>query len=709
MMHGIARTLFYIITLALLCACGDEPLNNPHPESETKANIFFSSFAERPKTLDPARAYSSNEYVFMAQIYEPPLQYHYLKRPYTLEPVTIESMPSVSGNKTFTTYTLKLKPGRRFQPHPAFARDEKGELRYQHIDEDYLEDHDIYALSDFQYTDTRELTADDYIYQIKRLAHPGLNSPIFGLMSEHIVGLKAYAQQLQKIADKQGNERFLDLRKYPLKGVKKLDKYTYQITINGTYPQFIYWLAMPFFAPMPWEADKFYAQPGMIDHNITLDWYPVGTGPYMLTKNNPNSEMVLTRNPNFAGEAYPSEGTPEDKANGLLVDAGKPMPFVDKVVFTLEKESVPRWNKFLQGYYDNSGISSDSFDQAITIDEQGKPELTPSMHKRGIQLQTNVGVSSFYMGFNMLDDVVGGTSERARKLRQAIAIALDYEEFIAIFLNGRGIPAQGPIPPGIFGYTAGQAGINPYVYTWKNDKPVRRSITAAKQLLAEAGYPDGRDIKTGQPLVLNYDVPASSGPDDKARFDWFRKQFAKLGIQLHIRATQYNRFQEKMRNGNAQIFSWGWHADYPDPENFLFLLYGPNGKVKYQGENAANYNNTEYNRLFDEMKNMANGPERLAIIKQMLAIVRQDSPWLWGFHPKNFSLSQQWNRATKPNELANNTMKYVRIDYKKRNELQKAWNKPIFWPLGVLLIMLIGSCLPVYWRYRQKEHEPRVK
>ena len=85
-----------------------------------------------------------------------------------------------------------------------------------------------------------------------------------------------------------------------------IDRYHYQIKIHGFYPQFKYWLAMPFFAPIPWEAIHFYSQQGMAEHNITLDWYPVGTGPYLLTENNPNRQMVLTRNPNFHGELYPT-------------------------------------------------------------------------------------------------------------------------------------------------------------------------------------------------------------------------------------------------------------------------------------------------------------------------------------------------------------------------------------------------------------------
>ncbi len=701
-----------LILLTLLSACRDQNLNNPHPRDQNKSNIYYSSFSERPKTLDPAKSYSSNEYQFIAQIYEPPLQYHYLDRPFNLVPLASSVMPTVTeemvnGSK-HTVYRIEIQPGIYYAPHPAFAQDSFGKLLYRKINSDYLESHGINEIGDFNSTASRELIADDYIYEIKRLASPKTQSPILGFMGEHIEGLSAYAENLQKKYNEfskiHGAEAFFDLRQYDLSGVRKIDRYTFEIILKDNYPQFQYWLAMPFFAPIPWEADAFYSQPGMDDHNISFDWYPVGTGPYQLTENNPNSEMILTRNPTFHGERYPLTGTPSDGKNGLLEDAGKQLPFIDQAIFRLEKEAVPRWNKFLQGYYDNSGISSDSFDQAINIDQFGVAHLTPLMRDRGIRLYESVSPSVFYVGFNMQDDVVGGSSERAKKLRQAISIALDYDEYISIFLNGRGIPAYGPIPPGIFGYEHGEKGINPIVYEWKNNRVRRRSLSEAKKLLAEAGYPNGLDKSTGSPLVLNYDVPAGAGPDDKAQFDWMRKQFAKIGIDLNIRATQYNRFQEKMRIGNAQIFTWGWHADYPDPENFFFLLYGPNGKVKYQGENAANYANPEFDQLFLTMKALPNGPERQAIIDKMLKMVREDSPWLWGFHPKSLVLSHHWNRVSKPNEIANNTLKYAKLDPEMRAKERLAWNQPRWWPLGVMVGLLGVSFLPVVRRYRREEY-----
>ncbi|NNG12993.1 MAG: peptide ABC transporter substrate-binding protein, partial [Halobacteria archaeon] len=427
--------------------------------------------------------------------------------------------------------------------------------------------------------------------------------------------------------------------------------------------------------------------------------------PYMLTVNNPNRQMVMVRNPNFHGETYPTEGEPGDAGAGLLVDAGKSLPFIDRVIYSLEKENIPYWNKFLQGYYDTSGISSDSFDQAINVGAAGDVSLTDAMLDKGIQLRTAVSTSIFYTGFNMLDPVVGGLGEKARKLRQAIGIAVDFEENISIFLNGRGIPAQGVIPPGIFGFVEGDAGINTYVYDVTPEGPVRKPIELARRLLAEAGYPEGRDIETGKPLVLYFDTTAT-GPDDKARLDWLHKQFAKLNIQLVVRGTDYNRFQEKMLKGTAQIFQWGWNADYPDPENFMFLLYGPQGKVEHNGENAANYHNEEFDRLFVEMKNMDNGPQRQAIIDRMMAIARHDAPWLWGYHPKQFSLAHAWYLNAKPNLMANNALKYRRIDPGQRAELQADWNRPVRWPIALLLGLVLLVVLPAFYSYRNRQRQP---
>jgi ABC-type transport system substrate-binding protein len=596
----------------------------------------------------------------------------------------------------YSVYEIRIKPGMRYQPHPAFVP-EHYTLKLNALS-------GIFALSDFPKTGTRAVVAGDYAYQIKRLVHPALHTPIAGVMSEYIVGLKDYAVTLQTAAREHSGE-FLDLNRYPLPGVEVVDATTYRITIHGKYPQFAYWLAMPFFSPMPQEVERFYALDGMKERNLSLDWWPVGSGPYYLSENDPNRRMVMTRNPYYDSEKYPDEGEAGDAQAGLLADAGKPLPLIDQIVFSLEKETIPYWNKFLQGYYDASGISSDSFDQAVQMSVSGEANVSDEMKVQGISLATSVATSTMYTGFNWLDPVVGGNSEKARKLRRAISIAVDFEEFVSIFANGRGISAQSPIPPGIFGYREGKEGINPYVYDWKDGGPKRKSIAEAKQLLAEAGYPDGVDAKTKQPLVIHLDTTAS-GIGNKSRLDWMRKQFDKIGVQLEVRSTDYNRFQDKIRRGDTQLFYFGWNADYPDPENFFFLLHSAQGKVAKGGENASNYSNPEFDRLFEQMKSMENGPARQAIIDQMLEILRRDSPWLWGYHPKSYVLQHGWLNNVKPNIMANNKLKYWRVDSVRRNQLRREWNQPAYWPLwmGVAALLMFGAGMYRVLQRREEQH-----
>ena len=681
-----------LILLAFLAGCG-ERWNDPYPAAERGRNILYAAFIQRPKHLDPVQSYTSDESVFTRQVMEPPLQYHYLKRPYELIPLTATEVPKprpVDGGK-FTVYEIRIRPGIRYQPHPGFVAGNQSLSR-----ERIAGLQSPYELP----LGTRELVAQDYVYQIKRLAHPRLHSPILGLMSEYVVGLAGYAATLRDAdAERSG---WLDLREFPLKGVETLDRYTYRVTLHGSYPQFAYWLAMPFFSPIPWEAEKFFHQGGMAQRNFTLDWWPVGTGPYMLVRNDPNLRMELERNPNFRGGRYPAEGEPGDAQTGLLRDAGRTLPFIDRLVFSREKESVPYWNKFLQGYYDTASISSDNFDQAVRVAVDGAAEPSREMAEKGIQLATSVATATYYFGFNMKDPVVGGFSDRPRKLRQAVSIAVDMEEYLSIFQNGRGVVAHSPIPPGIFGRREGAAGVNPVTHEWRDGREQRRPLAQARRLLAEAGYPDGRDARTGAPLVLYFDT-VSRGPGDKARLDWWRRQFAKLGIQLEARETDWNRFQEKIRNGTQQVYGLGWLADYPDPENFLFLLHGPQARADGAGSNSANYVDSDFDALFERMKAMPSSPARQALIDRMVDIARRDAPWIFGFHPTDYTLRHDWLSNVKPNDMAGNIYQYLRLDVAAREAARAAWNRPVLWPVGLIVLLVAASAVPAVISYRRRE------
>lgn len=691
-------SLFLVINLSILLAgCDDISWNNPYPHQDPDANILYTAFSERPKHLDPARSYSSNEWEIISQIYEPPLQYAYLKRPYTLQPQVAQKLPQENYNlgTDITVYTIKILPEVNFQPHPAFVQDLEGNYIYHNIDAKKA--YSYRTIMDFTHSSTREVTADDFVYQIKRLADPKINSPIYGFLSLYIVGLEQLRDDLIEVYNKADNAKALDLRNFPFAGAEVVDKYTYKIYIKGKYPQFKYWLAMPFFAPVPWEATVFYSQDGLVENNINLDWYPIGTGPYYLIENNPERRMVLNKNPNYRLELYPLEGEAGDQELGLLVDAGQKIPFIDKVIFSLEKESIPYWNKFLQGYYDKSGISSDNFFNAISISGSRGLSLTPELQAKNISLQVSDMPTIFYWAFNMLDDVVGGYTVQSRKLRKAISLAFDIEEYISIFLNGRGSPAAGPIPPGIEGYKK-------YIKISRE-----HALNQAKQLLIEAGYANGIDPLTNQPLQISYETISSGDPNEKSLFAWIRKQLDNIGIDLIVRATDYNRFQDKMRTGNSQMFAWGWNADYPDPENFLFMFYGPNGKVHSGGENSSNYSNEKFDNLFTKFRTMEDSQERQLLITEMVNILEKDTPWIWGYHPQSYALLHEWNRVTKPNGMARNTLKYAKVDPKLRAKRRLEWNKPLVWPIFLVFGLLLIVIMPAIIGYKKTNSMRGIK
>ncbi|PLW81198.1 peptide ABC transporter substrate-binding protein [Kineobactrum sediminis] len=665
-----------------------------------------------PKHLDPAVSYASDESLFLMQIYEPPMGYHFLKRPYELIPLGVESFPTItylnaegesvepdSADVAFSRYHLSVREDARYQPHPAFVTDAEGDALYLFTDPEQGREYG--QIGDFPLTDSRPVRANDYVYAIKRLADPFNGSPMLGFMAQYIVGMKDFSNTLQLVP----RNGWVNLDQYPMAGLEVIDEYNYTITIEGRYPQFTYWLAMHFFSPIAPEVDRFFRNPGFADRNLTLDWWPVGSGPFMMVKNDPNSEIVLERNPNFREDYYPEEGAPGDAEAGLLADAGKRLPMIDRAVFRLEKEVLSLWTKFLQGYYDRSGEvhgnTTGVFDQAFVVGPDGV-ELSDDLEDHGITVSPDVKPGIYYYGFNMRDPVLGGYTEEKRKLRRALQIAFDTEEYLNIFYKGNGIPAQMPIPPGIPGFVEGPEGINPHVYDWVDGEPRRKSIEHARQLLVEAGYPNGRDVRTGEPLKIFIDVQSQA--ISNTSMNWIDRAFARIGVQVEYRPADWNRTREKLLTGNTQIYSHGWLADYPDPENFLFLLYGPESPLicNCDGANNSNYEREEYDQLFRSMRVLPPGPERLDIVSRMVDMLRDDAVWLFAYYPKDIYLNNSWVHNTKRHGISKNTLKYLRIDEELREQKREEWNQPVTWPLFAAAILLLALILPGVIAYRRR-------
>jgi ABC-type transport system substrate-binding protein len=723
----IGKTLVTSVAIWAATACN----NNPWPDSAAASNTLFTVAKDSsPRHLDPTASYWSNETPFTLSIYEPPYGYHFLKRPIEVmaksavavtKPRYIDkngqALPDDASADLIaeSIYDIRIKPGIVYQPHPAFAKDASGHYAYHQLKPGELGKRQTPA--DFEIQGTRELVAEDYVYALKRHATTRITTPISSTFAEYVVGLKEYIAfikvedaKLMRGLDKASLDKpFLDFRKWPMAGATAPEKHLLRIRIKGKYPQWNYWMTLPFTAPVPWEADAFYAQAGMAERELTLDTWPVGTGPYMMTEMVKERRHVMKRNPNYRGEPYPCEGAPGDKEAGLLDDCGKRTPFVDTIEFAVEKEPVPRRGKFRQGFYDVEVFERTDTGMDYLVGMQDSEDVRREYLEKGFRLNRGSDVNSYFIAFNMLDPVVGDganaeTKARNRKLRQALSIVIDWAEYSKVFPEYAGSEAMSPLPPGIFGSREEtQQGMNPVTHRWLDGKAVRRPIEDAKRLLAEAGYPNGRDATTGKPLVLNYDFYAAPTPDTKPQMDWVVRQFAKIDVQLEIRATDNNQFQEKVRKGKYQVFWLGWNADYPDAENFLFLLTTLAGKTKYDGENTSNYSNPEYDRLFDQMKVLEDGPAKQKLIDQMVVIAQQDAPWTMGFYPYASAAVQHWVYNSKPAVLVRDQARYWRIDAAERVARTSSWNRKVWWPVWLLLAAAAATVLVALRSLRLRE------
>lgn len=716
------------LALALLAACN----NSPFPRGAERENALYMAFSERsPRYLDPTSSYAAPESTFVYEISEPLYGYHPLKRPYTLVPRAAAAVArpyylDAAGRRlpddapddqiAQAVYDIELRPDLKWSPHPAFARDAQGQPLYHHLQPGELGD----RRSPFEFAQlgTRAVVADDFVYALKRHASPRLEAPLAAVFSEHVLGLKDYMAQLRRESELQlaglpenlADKPFLDLRRWPLAGAEAVNDHLLRIRLKGRYPQWQYWLATTFMAAVPWEVDAFYAQPGMAAHSLTWNQWPVGSGPFMMTEYVQDRRHVMSRNPNYHADTFPCEGAPGDAEAGLLADCGKRIPFVDKVVAINVKEKVPIKELFKQGYLDLPEMDRADWGVNLAVDRDDSDDVRRFYEARGFRLPMTVDISNWYLGFNWLDPVVGrgDTPEQQRRnraLRQAISIAIDWEEgYGRIFRDKGGDAAHGPIPPGVFGSREGQPGAyNPVTHRLAGGQVVRRPLEDAYRLMAEAGYPGGRDAATGKPLVLNYDFQRVITPELKAENDWLTRQFAKLGIQLDVRATDFNQFQEKVLKGKHQIFWWGWFADYPDAENFLFLLYGPNSKSLHEGENTANYANPEYDRLYRRLQSLEDGPEKARVMAQMSDLVRVDAPWAFGYWSYSAVAFQHWVHNGKPGVVVRDRARYLRVDAEERTRRIAEWNHPVWWPLGVLAagVAAVGLATRRAWRARE--------
>lgn len=580
------RTLFAVLaflSITFITACTHKVQIDNSVNVELKGNV---------KGLDPVGASDLYSSFAISVVYESLYQYNYLKRPLELEPLLAEAMPSVS--KDGLTYTIKIKKGVKFADDAAFPNG-KG----------------------------RELTSQDFVYSWKRLADPSTQSEGFWVFDGRIKGLNEWREEAAK-----GQAKY----SAPIEGFETPDNYTLIIKLKKPYYQLMYQLASTYTAAVPHEVVEKYGKE-FLNHAI-------GTGPYILKEWIRNSRLAFERNPNWRGEKYPSEGSPGDKEAGLLEDAGKPIPFADKVVFYELPEDQPRWLKFMKGDTDFVEIPKDNYDGAVK-DKKVIPELAA----KGVGLRADPDPDLVYIGINMMDPVLGKNT----LLRQAMAMAYDSDTYIQKFYNGRAINAQSIIPPGVDGYDPEYK--NPYK---------QNNVEKAKELLKKAGYPDGKGLPA-------FEYNCSSGATDRQIGEYFQQKMAAIGIKITIQQNSWSQFIQRQKEKKVQIFGVAWGADYPDAENFLQLLYGPN---ESPGSNSSNFHNKVYDKLYDDASKLPPGSARTAIYKKMRDISATELPIIPDANRVRYQLYHGWIKNFKPHLTILNSYKYMHVDMDKKKELK---------------------------------------
>jgi oligopeptide transport system substrate-binding protein len=578
-------SLLFVSLLVLLSSCTKKV--------DTNERVLNIAITAEVKGMDPIFSndrYSGNE---VARVYEGLLEYHYLKRPYTLVPNLAESMPIVSADGL--TYTFKIKKGVLFHDDKAFA-DGKG----------------------------RELVAEDFVYSIKRLADPKLQGLGWWLLDGKVKGLNEWR-------DKNAEKDVVDYKE-EIEGLKALDKYTLQFKLTKPFPQFLYSLAMPFTFAVAKEVVDHYGKE-FLNH-------PVGTGPFVLKEFKQTAKkLTYLKNPTFRKKLFPSEASEEFQ--DMLEDAGKPLPLVEKVVVNIIRESQPRMLSFKKGKLDYNSVDKDNFDSMIV---SGK-ELSKEFTDRGISLDVSPSLDVTYTAFNHDLDLFKNVN-----LRRAMALAYDVYEMNKLFNNDTALPAQSVIPPGIAGY------MKDYKSPYRD-----RDLAKAKELLAKAGYPEGKGLPE-----ITYDCPSSS--TSRQIGELIKKQLSDIGVNIKVVQNTWPELQKKITTRQIMLYGIAWGADYPDAENFLQLLYGPN---KAPGANGSGYDNPEFNQLFKSASVMQDSPERTALYEKLNRIAAEQVPWIYGVHRQGYTLKHAWLKNYIATDFEAGQSQYLNVDLKKKKEFLK--------------------------------------
>ncbi|TDP13171.1 ABC-type transport system substrate-binding protein [Roseateles asaccharophilus] len=571
------------------------------------------SFRVAETGFDPAQISDRYSKTVAAGIFEAPLEFAYLARPYQLRPSTAAAMPEISED--FKTLTFRIKPGIYFSDDPAFGGKK------------------------------RELTAADYIYSIKRHYDPALNSRnLYLLENVQILGLSELRKELMAAKKPFDYDREVE-------GLQLLDRYTFRVKLGVGDPRFINQFAdSAFLGAMAREVVEYYGEKKIMEH-------PVGTGPYRLAEWRRSSRIVLEKNPNYREELYdeqpPADADPVLKAQAAKLK-GRRLPLTERVEIAIIEENQPRWLSFLRHEAD---VLEEVPSEYVSIaTPNGK--LAPNLAKEGMRSVRFPYPEVAFSYFNMEDPVVGGYTPEKVALRRAISLAVDIDKEIRLPRRGQAIPAQGPFGPGTFGYRP----------DYKSEMS-EYNLPKAKALLDLYGYVDKngdgwRDLPDGKPLVIEY----ATQPDSQSRqlIEQWQKNMDALGVRIEFKTAKW---PENLKSANAgKLMMWGvsWVATAPDGDTFLAL---GDGRAKGQA-NKSRFDLPAYNELYQKQKLLPNGPERQALMEQAAKLMIAYMPYKITVHRLFTDLAQPWVIGFDRNVFIRDFWQYVDIDTEQLKKQQ---------------------------------------
>lgn len=543
------------------------------PLGTPPAKVLRVAFPAAETGFDPAKINDIYSRTVTQHIFEGLYQYDHLARPAKIRPLTAVALPEISAD--FRVWTVRLKPGIYFAPDPAF----NGKRR--------------------------ELVAADYVYSMKRPADPANKSPIVaGVIETGYVGLAALRNQAIK------EKKPFDYDQ-EIEGLRALDRYTLQFKFEEPRPRFLETLATyDLFGAVAREVIEKYGDDSMA--------HPVGTGPFRLAQWRRSSLIVLERNPDYREMLYEAEPAADDAEGQALLARlkGRRLPMVDRVEIAVIEESQPRWLAFLNGQLDTLPVPLEFSTQAVP---NGK--LAPHLAKRGIRAYRMVNASSGYTYFNMEDPIVGGYTPEKVALRRAISLGTDVARDIRIIRRGQAIPAQSALLPHTTGY-------DPKYKSENSDFDPAR----ANALLDMYGYLDRngdgwREMPDGKPLVL--ELATQSDSLSRQQDELWKKNLQRIGIQVKFIVGQWPEQLKAGRAGKLQLWQLGGSAAAPDGLGALARYYGPQAG----NQNFARFKNAEFDRLYERLQQIPDGPERQALFLEANRIAVAYMPYKFNVHP----------------------------------------------------------------------------